>query len=294
MQELLNNIEGISSYNLVEPKKSLFMGMVINSLIILREVDYKLINSLENTINNIKEINNINKDSIYCELMNMIIDYVYDINKETNEKNVGKKIIDNYFTNGYIFHAFNAGLYEEISTKGLLVKDRLIDTEEFRKVAEIFKKRNVQIFGLYDTKGDNSIFFSGGLHNIYQYGVGSPSFFRKFIYQNDKEDSYLKRDYDKCLDSVLKTISKYSLDSEEKKLVLEFFNKYYQIFSNNEYYVAMYSTKRIVDTDYTKDDIKRVFKEELYHNYRIHKNVESNKLIFISSNMLDKNKRRGR
>ena len=54
MQELLKEVEGINRYDLLEPKKSLFIGMVINSLIILREVDYKLINSLENTINNIK------------------------------------------------------------------------------------------------------------------------------------------------------------------------------------------------------------------------------------------------
>ena len=95
-EELLKEVEGINRYDLLEPKKSLFMGMVINSLIILRRVDYNLINLLEDTINGIKEINNINKDNIYCELMNMIIDYVYDINKETNEKNVGKKIIDKF------------------------------------------------------------------------------------------------------------------------------------------------------------------------------------------------------
>ena len=292
MEELLKEIEGINKYNLSEPKKSLFIGMVINSLIILRRVDYKLISLLEDTINNIKEINNINKDSIYKELMNMIIDYVYDINNNINEEDISKNIIDNYFTNGYIFHAFNSGLYDEISTNGLLVKDRLIDTDIFKKVAEIFKKRNIQVFGLYDTKGDNSIFFAGMLHNIYQYGVGSPSFFRKFIYQSDKEDSYLKRDYDKCLQSVLTTIDKYDLDENERQTVLEFFDKYYQMFSSDEYYVAMYKYKREVNTSYTKEEIKKIFNEELYHDYRIYNDIAPNDLIFVSSNIFDKEKRR--
>lgn len=294
MEELLKEVECINKYNLSEPKKSLFMGMVINSLIILRRVDYNLINLLEDTINGIKEINNINKDNIYQELMNMIIDYVYDINNNIKEEDISKNIVDNYFTNGYVFHSFNFGLYDEISNNGLLVKDRFIDTNLFRNVANIFKKRNIQVFGLYNTKGNNSIFFAGTLHNIYQYGVGSPSFFRKFIYQGDREDSYLKRDYDKCLESVVTTINKYNLDDNEREIVLEFFDKYYKIFSSDEYYVAMYKYKREVNTSYTKEDIKRLFKEELYHDYRIHNDVVPNDLIFVSSNMFNKNKKRGK
>lgn len=294
MEELLKEIEGVNKYNLSEPKKSLFMAMVINSLIILRKVDYYLINLLEDKINSYKEINNINKDSIYTEIMNIIIDYIYDSNKDMNDGDIGRDIINNYFTNGYVFHSFNAGLYDEINRNGLLVKDRMIDTDLFREVAKIFKKRNAQVFGLYDTKRENSIFFAGTLHNIYQYGVGSPSFFRKFIFQSDKEDSYLKRDYNECLKSVLMTIDKYNLDDNEKEIVLEFFNKYYEIFSLDKYYIAMYKIKRNINTSYTKDDIKRVFKEELYHDYRVYEDITPDDLILINSDIFDKKIKRGR
>ncbi len=287
MQELLKGIEGINKYNLSEPKKSLFLAMVINSFIILRKVDYNLIDLIQDKIYQYEKIDNFNKDSAYIELIYKIIDYIYSLDKKVNDNMIGKMIVNNYFINGYGFHAFNAGLYNEISKNGLLVKDKLIDTNLFYEVDNIFKKRNAMVFGLYKPEDNNSIFFAGTLNNIYQYGAGSPSFFRKFIFQSDKEDNYLKRNYDKCLESVLNTIKKYNLNENEKQIVLEFFDKYYQLFSTNDYYVALYPLKRNINTDYTKEDIKRLFKEELSYNYRVYDDIKPNDLILISSNIFD-------
>ena len=205
---------------------------------------------------------------------------VYKI-KEKNEEEITRNIIKNYFEDGYVFHTFNIGIYENVLSKGLSLTPDIFPNDKIIAIKEIFKSKNKGVFGLYNPT-DNKVFFASSPIYIYQYGAGSPSFFRKLIFMNDKKDSYINRDYERCLISIKNTIKEYNLSNVEGELVLSLFNELYSLFSRNDYIIALKKKKKNIKIeDYSQNNLRNIIKQDMSVDYRFYENINSNDLEFI-------------
>ena len=166
-----------------------------------------------------------------------------------------------------------------------MVDDRNIEIDNVGickyKLPIIFKSKNKGVFGLYNPT-DNKVFFASSPIYIYQYGAGSPSFFRKLIFMNDKKDSYINRDYERCLISIKNTIKEYNLSNVEGELVLSLFNELYSLFSKNDYIIALKKKKKNIKIeDYSQNNLRNIIKQDMSVDYRFYENINSNDLEFV-------------
>ena len=221
---------------------------------------------------------NIMHTKVYLDGIDIILDKLY---KGENEEEITRNIIKKYFEDGYVFHKFNIGIYENVLRKGLSLTPDIFPNDKIIAIKEIFKSKNKGVFGLYNPT-DNKVFFASSPIYIYQYGAGSPSFFRKLIFMNDKKDSYINRDYERCLISIKNTIKEYNLSNVEGELVLSLFNELYSLFSRNDYIIALKKKKKNIKIeDYSQNNLRNIIKQDMSVDYRFYENINSNDLEFV-------------
>ena len=186
-----------------------------------------------------------------------------------------------YIDDTVIAEQRNIGIYENVLRKGLSLTPDIFPNDKIIAIKEIFKSKNKGVFGLYNPT-DNKVFFASSPIYIYQYGAGSPSFFRKLIFMNDKKDSYINRDYERCLISIKNTIKEYNLSNVEGELVLSLFNELYSLFSRNDYIIALKKKKKNIKIeDYSQNNLRNIIKQDLSVDYRFYENINSNDLEFV-------------
>lgn len=191
---------------------------------------------------------------------------------------------------GLVFHSFNAAFFDKINQDGLIVKEKPWNLEDIEKVRKIFQNRNKKnIFGLYQGREATPIFFANTLATSPYYSLSSPTFFRKFI-ENKPEyfNVFLNRDFDKAKQSIIELCT--VLNEEERKIVYSFFNKYWELFTNNELPYIAISTKEALEVQDNK--LSRLPSEPLEyyylrcllsnHNYMFKNNIDRNKLQLFS------------
>lgn len=152
--------------------------------------------------------------------------------------------INNFLEEGFLFHSFNPAFLPQINEKGLIVKEKPWDLEEVEEIRKIFwNKLHKNVFGLYQGRKLTPVFFANNLLSSSYYGLSSPTFFRKFIENNPKYfDVFFRRDYPKAKESIENLCS--VLDSEEKKKVFSFFEKYWDFFTTPDLAYVAVSTKQ--------------------------------------------------
>ena len=191
--EISNYYELLDKYSFNFKKQSLFLSLVLNYIIMTKNINDEIFMLLASYVNNLDDnYPNIMHTKVYLDGIDIILDKLY---KEKNEEEITRNIIKNYFEDGYVFHTFNIGIYENVLRKGLSLTPDIFPNDKIIAIKEIFKSKNKGVFGLYNPT-DNKVFFASSPIYIYQYGAGSPSFFRKLIFMNDMKDSYINRDYE--------------------------------------------------------------------------------------------------
>ncbi len=162
---------------------------------------------------------------------------------ETEEKNGNLNKAEQFINQGFLFHSFNSSFFSTIHEKGLSSKEKPWNLEEIEQIRQIFWKRDKKnIFGLFKAKEKTSVFFAESLLSASYYGLSSPTFFRKFIENNPKYfNVFLNRDYKKAVESIENLCI--GLDPTEKKTVLIFFQKYWNIFASEDFPYIAISTK---------------------------------------------------
>lgn len=277
--EISNYYELLDKYSFNFKKQSLFLSLVLNYIIMTKNINDEIFMLLASYVNNLDDnYPNIMHTKLYLDGIDIILDKLY---KGKNEEEITRNIIKNYFEDGYVFHTFNIGIYENVLSKGLSLTPDIFPNDKIIAIKEIFKSKNKGVFGLYNPT-DNKVFFASSPIYIYQYGAGSPSFFRKLIFMNDKEDSYINRDYERCLISIKNTIKEYNLSNVEGELVLSLFNELYSLFSRNDYIIALKKKKKNIKIeDYSQNNLRNIIKQDISVDYRFYENINSNDLEFI-------------
>lgn len=277
--EISNYYELLDKYSFNFKKQSLFLSLVLNYIIMTKNINDEIFMLLASYVNNLDDnYPNIMHTKLYLDGIDIILDKLY---KGKNEEEITRNIIKNYFEDGYVFHTFNIGIYENVLSKGLSLTPDIFPNDKIIAIKEIFKSKNKGVFGLYNPT-DNKVFFASSPIYIYQYGAGSPSFFRKLIFMNDKEDSYINRDYERCLISIKNTIKEYNLSNVEGELVLSLFNELYSLFSRNDYIIALKKKKKNIKIeDYSQNNLRNIIKQDMSVDYRFYENINSNDLEFI-------------
>lgn len=277
--EISNYYELLDKYSFNFKKQSLFLSLVLNYIIMTKNINDEIFMLLASYVNNLDDnYPNIMHTKLYLDGIDIILDKLY---KGKNEEEITRNIIKNYFEDGYVFHTFNIGIYENVLSKGLSLTPDIFPNDKIIAIKEIFKSKKKGVFGLYNPT-DNKVFFASSPIYIYQYGAGSPSFFRKLIFMNDKEDSYINRDYERCLISIKNTIKEYNLSNVEGELVLSLFNELYSLFSRNDYIIALKKKKKNIKIeDYSKNNLRNIIKQDMSVDYRFYENINSNDLEFI-------------
>ena len=76
------------------------------------------------------------------------------------------------------------------------------------------------------------ISYSSSPNVSYGYGIDSPEWFTNFCHNYDKISPLRNRNYEEAFNSIMKKIELFS--DEDKKTIIDFFNKNWEIYASNE------------------------------------------------------------
>ena len=175
------------------------------------------------------------------------------------EERIVEYIKNNFIADGYYFHGFNGAVETHIKERGLDPHERLWDWEELSEIQKIGSRVGARmILGWAGLNSKGKIYIADNLENMYQYGVASPEWFAQFVAGGfhipvdtppyDKK-AYYRRDYAAAKTNIVtmcdtmmsrsdedikagKTHPK--MTAEEKNKLLDFFEKYWAKFCNEQ------------------------------------------------------------
>lgn len=209
------------------------------------------------------------------------------------------RILNELIQEEYVFHSFNAAFYNQINEKGLIVQEKPWNLDEIENIRNIFKQQGYQnIFGYYQGQAKTPIFFASSLVTSPYYGLSSPTFFRKFIEHNSNFfNTFLNRDYERALKSI--HILCQNLSNPNKEYVLNFFNKYWNEFTNGELpYVAISTRKRLglasnIIACYPNESLEEYYIRSLLSqsNFSVHNDITRDKFDLFSYGTLSLKKK---
>ena len=217
----------LSNYEYIE----LITLILTNGIITHNKVKFDDINYFVNLILNNRHNEIINNNS---SVYNNSIKYI--ITNHFEQKGISRKtfdeIINNWF-NGYFFHSLNNNFVSDINNNGFILENKPWDIRDIQIIKNVFKgKRN--IFGLSNGE-DNTIFLSTNLMSSPYYGLTSPTFYRKFIENNQKYlNVFLNRDFNLATESIDNLCNQYNLNKEEREIVFAFFKKYWLKYATDD------------------------------------------------------------
>lgn len=258
-------------------------GVITHNSATINDINYFINLILDNRQNKI-----INDNSyVYNNSIKYIITNYFEQNGISQK--TFNEIINNWF-NGYFFHSLNSSFISNININGFILENKPWDIQDIKTIKNIFKgKRN--IFGLSNGE-DNIIFLSTNLMSSPYYGLTSPTFYRKFI-ENDPKylNVFLNRDLKCATKSIDNLCNQYNLTIEERKIVFDFFKKYWIKYATDDLPCIIlikrtdtenipYPTNDIVNSTInliTKDTYTKI----------IRNNIERDKLILFDCNSLD-------
>ena len=290
MKELIEkNIINLDIKDFSLEKKLKLKSLIIMYLIMTRDD-----NNIDNLSNILIEL--LKKDKNYRvnneSYINILIKFAL------TEGFDSKTIINNYINKGYYYHSTNGAFLKSISNTGLILKNKPWDLKELELIKNIFSKRNKKdIFGLYQGEENTPIYLASSLASSSYYAISSPTWFLHFVSGGMKNstydrEAYRNRDYDACLKNVSNLINEYKLDNEESKIVIEFFNKYYNILGLNKEPILLlikrdYIDKEPINTNKKSDEtqfeyIKRTLNEYCSRNIMLKENINKEDIIIIN------------
>ena len=107
--EISNYYELLDKYSFNFKKQSLFLSLVLNYIIMTKNINDEIFMLLASYVNNLDDnYPNIMHTKVYLDGIDIILDKLY---KGKNEEEITRNIIKNYFEDGYVFHTFNIGIY---------------------------------------------------------------------------------------------------------------------------------------------------------------------------------------
>ncbi len=212
---------------------------------------------------------------------NDFIDYVYD----------------KYITNGYFIHSYSNIYRNNIINNGFNIDEYVNLYNDFINIKNSLVRYKVDL--IEKDFNDKSIIFTDNMKSAFDYSLKSPGYFYEYICgdKNSKyKDSYIEKDYNKCLANIKKIIFNYSIDNNTGKLMIDTFNKEWELLNNSNNNISSFIFVKRNFFDTKKIDIDR-FKEKYineeydvildrlinnnYSNVKCNKNIPSKDIICV-------------
>ena len=181
---------------------------------------------------------------------------------------------ENFVVDGYSFHATNSFFGEKILKYGL--SPRYNGKEEFVndvvRIADIYDKYgygNPLGWSVLDLLAGKTGWFSDSTPFNVTYYSNGPEWFGHFcggscfyfgLVDDDKRNGYYNRNYEDTLECVLSLTKHVDMNERDTKEVIEFFNKYWNLFENSKPWVIMIPNKLLYDVnnDYLDECYERI------------------------------------
>ena len=162
-------------------------------------------------------------------------------NKDANDENIKQYISSKFGNKKLIFHAFNSSKFESIKKYGLTTNTSTVSQEkdDIAKIEQIVKKYTSpdtrSLFGFYRDNSKDKIYYSLDPSISYLYANRSPEWFADFVgdsyfYSTEKHGTFFEKNYYLAKDNIIWFANKYNFSDEDKKEVLDFFEKYWNIY----------------------------------------------------------------
>ncbi len=170
---------------------------------------------------------------------------------------------EHFVKNGYVFHAGNSKAVERNMKYGLSAFESTDEEKrELMHIASIYLKYgndNPLGWGTRDIKnGKNGWFYDDTPHNMLYY-ANSPEWFGHFcgedisyafgVVSEEARHGYSNRDYDACLLAITALIEKNNMSDEDRKEIIDFFNKCWERYGNTEPYLVFVPISSLEDSD---------------------------------------------
>ena len=210
----------------------------------------------------------------YCILFKSndgIIDYLSSTNKEEYLINKVSSMTDdinefaynNFVVDGYSFHATNSFFGEKILKYGLSPKyngkeEFINDVVRISAIYDKYGKGNPLGWSVLDLLAGKTGWFSDSTPFNVTYYSNGPEWFGHFcgdscfyfgLVDDDKRNGYYNRNYEDTLECVEALIRYDEMNDRDSKEVLEFFNKYWNLFENSKPWVIMIPNKLLYDVN---------------------------------------------
>lgn len=169
---------------------------------------------------------------------------------------------ENFVKNGYVFHAGNSSSIENKMKYGLKSSESSLEEKmELMYINSIYSKYSNDSplgWGILDIKNKrDGWFYDSNPHNMLYY-ADSPEWFGQFCGCNlcyawevpeENRHGYENRDYDACFLTITKLIGKNNMSEDDRKEILDFFNKCWDKFGNTEPYLAFVPISSLKEDD---------------------------------------------
>ena len=171
---------------------------------------------------------------------------------------------ENFIENGYVFHAGNSKAIENNMKYGLggsgISQDEKIELMHIASIYSKYGNDNPLGWGVLDIKNGKNGWFYDSNPRYMLYYADSPEWFGQFCGGNncyawglvpeENRHGYANRDYNACFLTITKLIEKNNMSEEDRKEILDFFNKCWDKFGNTEPYLAFVPISSLRNSDY--------------------------------------------
>lgn len=193
-----------------------------------------------------------------------------DINNPSKEDSLRVKeyFLREFVEKGYVSHSFPDAYTESIMEKGLVASSssRGTSNDDKMEIQRMFLEHGIVTpLGAYPFYGGSGIYYEDDFRSVFHHAVESPEWFKWFTssdhmttYQPGVENSpYVLRDEAMCRRNVEDLCTNAEMSPEETERVMDFYNKYYQLYRSPQLKVALIP-KSVVG----KDDVSELGVED--------------------------------
>ena len=214
-----------------------------------------------------------------------------------DKRNFIKYIVERYIDNGYLLHAFNGVYLADIKNNGFKIDQYRNYYEDFKKAQDILDKYDCNFID--KDFNDREIVFTDSMSLAYYYSLRCPGYFYKYICGADfisSGEAYTNKNYERCLTNIKKLFYTYHINEEDKKFLLDLFDKEWNLLQNNTNNISNIMmvkrdtiTMELFDIDsfinnYVKEDYEFILERltNIDNNVRCNNDIDINNIKFIT------------
>ena len=214
-----------------------------------------------------------------------------------DKRNFIKYIVDRYINHGYFIHAFNGIYLNDIRTNGFKVDEYRNYYNDFRREQEILEKYDCNFID--KDFNEKEVVFTDSMSLAYYYSLRCPGYFYKYICGADfinSGDSYTNKNYERCLMNIKKLIYTYHINDEDKKFLIDLFDREWKLLGNDNNDISnfmlvrrdtisdeLFNIDAFID-NYSKEDYEFILERltNLDNNIKYNGNIDNKYIKFIS------------